>query len=363
MRKLIKKENNAFAARRRLEFLTDFPRSVITTLGVAAAFWLILSNTSGPKSATIALTVMTFSYLFQMMRHVDQLPEQINRHDDYILRIQPIIGYLGDKYRTIVDQPKPRRLNAEALRIDIDNLCFEYPHKNRTVKVFNDFNLTIQPGEHVGIVGLSGAGKSTLASLIVRFDDATSGSIKINGIDIREVRQRELHQRIAYVPQEPMLFHRSVKENIAYFNQGATLEQIEQAAKIAHAHGFITELPDGYNTVVGERGVKLSGGQKQRVVIARAILKKAPIMIFDEATSALDSHSEKIIQDALPEIISGKTTIVIAHRLSTIAGMDRIIVMHDGKVVEEGTHKQLLAQEGRYWSLWQRQTKQEIDAI
>jgi ATP-binding cassette subfamily B protein len=206
-------------------------------------------------------------------------------------------------------------------------------------------------------VGLSGAGKSTLASLLMRFDDVDSGSIKIDGVDIRDVAQDDLRRNIAFVPQEPLLFHRTIRENIMYFNPSASEEKMIEAAKAAHAYEFISELPKGYDTLVGERGIKLSGGQKQRVVIARSILKNAPIMIFDEATSALDSESEKIIQAALPKIIGKHTAIVIAHRLSTVASLDRIIVMERGKIIEEGTHQQLLAQKGRYYSLWQKQTR------
>jgi len=169
------------------------------------------------------------------------------------------------------------------------------------------------------------------------------------------VRQSELHQSIAYVPQEPLLFHNTIRENIAYFSEEATDKAIIRAAKAAHAHEFIEKLPNGYDTVVGERGVKLSGGQKQRVAIARAILKNARIMIVDEATSALDTESEKIIQAALPQIIGKQTAIVIAHRLSTIAGLERILVMHDGEIVESGSHDELLELKGRYYSLWQKQ--------
>ncbi len=222
-------------------------------------------------------------------------------------------------------------------------------------KVFTDLNIDIKGGEHVGIVGQSGAGKSTLMSLLMRFDDVSSGSITIDGIDIRDVRQNELRQKIAYVPQEPLLFHRSMRENIAYFKKNASLEEVIVAAQAAHAHEFITQLADGYETMVGERGVKMSGGQKQRIVIARAILKNAPIMIFDEATSALDSESERIIHDAFPQIIGKHTAIIIAHRLSTVARLDRILVLDRGMVVENGTHDELLALRGRYYSMWQKQ--------
>jgi ATP-binding cassette subfamily B protein len=241
--------------------------------------------------------------------------------------------------------------------IEIQDLCFRYDGDGDYI--FKDFNLHIKGGEHVGIVGMSGAGKSTLASLLMRFDDISSGSITVDGVDIRSVTQSSLRQHIAYVPQEPVLFHRTVCENIAYHNPNASQEDIILAAKAAHAHEFITKLPSGYDTVVGERGVKLSGGQKQRVVIARAVLKNAAIILFDEATSALDSESEAIIQQALPNIIGKHTAIIIAHRLSTVARLDRIIVMHNGTIEQQGTHKQLLASKGRYYKLWLRQTTQQ----
>ena len=228
--------------------------------------------------------------------------------------------------------------------------------KNDSVTVFKNLNIKIGANEQVGVVGLSGAGKSTLASLLMRFDDVDSGSISIGGTDIRAVKQNELRRNIAYVPQEPLLFHRSVRDNIAYYNPEASDAEVERAAQAAHAHDFIKKMPRGYGTIVGERGIKLSGGQKQRIAIARAVLKDAPVMIFDEATSALDSESEQIIQRALPEILGKRTAIIIAHRLSTVAGLDRIIVMHDGAVAESGTHDQLLRKKGRYYALWQKQT-------
>lgn len=223
--------------------------------------------------------------------------------------------------------------------------------------LFHDFSLKIQPGEKIGLVGSSGSGKTTLTKLLLRFADIDSGEIAIDGQDIAEVTQASLREQIAYVPQEPLLFHRSVRENIAYGRPDATDAEIEKAAKKAGAYDFIVNLQNGFDTLVGERGVKLSGGQRQRIAIARAILKNAPILILDEATSALDSESEALIQKSLETLMKNRTSIVIAHRLSTIAKLDRIIVLENGRIVEDGTHDQLLAKKrGVYAKLWARQS-------
>ena len=228
--------------------------------------------------------------------------------------------------------------------------------------LFRNFSLHITPGEKVGLVGSSGSGKTTLTKLLLRFADIDSGAIMIDEQNIAEVTQASLRSQIAYVPQEPLLFHRSVRENIAYGRADATDAEIEQAAKKAGAYDFITQLQDGFDTLVGERGVKLSGGQRQRIAIARAIVKDAPILVLDEATSALDSESEVLIQKSLKTLMKNRTSIVIAHRLSTIAKLDRIIVMHNGKIVEDGSHEQLLKHGGHYAKLWQHQSGGFIDA-
>lgn len=221
--------------------------------------------------------------------------------------------------------------------------------------VFADFDLMIPAGQRVGLVGASGAGKSTFVSLLLRQHDVTAGAIMIDGQNIAEVTQDSLRNAIAVVPQEPALFHRSIRENIAYGKGNATQEEIEAVAKKAQAHDFITALPEGYDTLVGERGVKLSGGQKQRVAIARAMLKDAPILILDEATSALDSESEVEIQKALHILMNGKTVIAVAHRLSTLREMDRIIVLENGQIIEDGTHETLKDAGGTYAKLWNHQ--------
>lgn len=359
--KLRTQEMAAFWLRRKSAATLDLPRNIVMSVIISLAF-LVALNTTGTGSQAVALLVLTITYMFQIMRNVGDLPDLIYRYDDLASKLEPTLEVLDGNYETIVDADDATVFRPKHATIDINNVSFRYgDSKNRYV--FKNLDLHIKAGEKIGVVGLSGAGKSTLASLLMRFDDVSSGEILIDNTDVRSVTQSSLRQQIAYVPQEPILFHRSVKDNIAYHNSTATKEQIVRAAKAAHAHEFIKELPDGYDTVVGERGVKLSGGQKQRIVIARAVLKNAPVILFDEATSALDSESEQIIQRALPQIIGNHTAIVIAHRLSTVADLDRIIVMHDGAIEEQGTHQQLLNNKGRYYSLWQKQTKGDDLAV
>lgn len=358
MEDLAVEENDMFWLRRKMTALLDLPRSILTAFGVSAAIYFIISDSSATDPVALGLIVMTLTYMFQIVRNVAALPEMMMQHDDLITKVHPTLKYLGEEHEAVRDPEHPSHFVVTQGAIEIDNISFGYRShaKGARVSVFEHLNISIRGGEQIGIVGLSGAGKSTLASLLLRFDDVDDGAIRIDGVDIRHIRQRELRRNIAYVPQEPLLFHRSVRENIAYYDSEKSSEDIVRAAKAAHAHEFIEKLPEGYDTMVGERGIKLSGGQKQRIAIARAVLKKAPIMIFDEATSALDSESEQIIQKALPEILGKQTAIVVAHRLSTVAGLDRIIVMHDGSIEESGTHEELLARKGRYYSLWQKQT-------
>ena len=214
----------------------------------------------------------------------------------------------------------------------------------------------IAPGERVGLVGRSGGGKTTIVRLLLRLMDVQGGRILVGGQDVTKLSQADLRGLIASVPQDPVMFHRTLRENIAFGRPGASDQEIVDAARAAHVLEFVEGLPDGFDTLVGERGVKLSGGQRQRVAIARAVLRDAPILLLDEATSALDSESEALIQEALWRLMEGRTAIAVAHRLSTVAGMDRLVVLDKGGIVEEGTHAELLTRGGGYARLWERQS-------
>jgi len=257
-----------------------------------------------------------------------------------------------------VDDPQnPEKCKISKGKIEIKNISFLYEEgEEKRTKVFKKLSLNILAGEKVGLVGPSGAGKTTITKLLLRFADIQDGKILIDGQDISRITQSDLRSRIAYVPQDPILFHRTLRENISYSNPDASEEKIIDAAKRSRAHEFIKSFSRGYDTYVGERGVKLSGGERQRVAIARAMLKDAPVLILDEATSSLDSISEQHIQEAFDELMKGRTTLVVAHRLSTIQKMDRIIVFDKGAIDEDGTHKELIAKKGLYYRLWKQQS-------
>lgn len=252
----------------------------------------------------------------------------------------------------LIDAPNAKSLQVDKGRIEFDHVSFHY---NAGQSIFENKNVVIEPGQKVGLVGFSGSGKTTFAHLILRFFDVEAGRILIDGQDISKVTQDSLHQSIAMIPQDTGLFHRSLMENLRYGRLDATDEEVFEAARLAHCEEFIAQLPDGYQSLVGERGTKLSGGQRQRIAIARAFLKNAPILMLDEATSALDSVTERHIQDGLQALMQRRTTIVIAHRLSTLSNMDRILVFNKGHVVEDGSHEALLALGGHYARMWQMQ--------
>jgi subfamily B ATP-binding cassette protein MsbA len=256
-----------------------------------------------------------------------------------------------DEEPDIVDPPSPVSLERVAGRVELANVSFRYGEEN----VLSDISLVAERGEVVALVGPSGGGKSTLVSLIPRFYDVTAGAVRIDGADVRSVRLADLMHRIALVDQETILFNDTIAGNIRYGKTGATDAEVEKAARAAFAHDFIMEMPDGYATGIGDRGVRLSGGQRQRLCIARAILKDAPILILDEATSALDTESEQMVQKALNNLMANRTTFVIAHRLSTVLHADRIVVLENGRIVESGRHDVLLSRGGVYKKLYDMQ--------
>lgn len=301
----------------------------------------------------IAMSIFVLTYMQRLASQIFKLGSILNGYDQVLLEAAPMTEMLM-KENIVNDKPDAINLKKINPKIDLRDVTYRYSDSGQDI--LKGINLSIASGEKIGIVGHSGAGKTTITHLLLRFADITGGQILVDGHDIRDITQKSLRRLIAYVPQEPMLFHRSLRENITYGNIKATDEQIWTAVKQANAYEFIKDLPNGIETTVGERGVKLSGGQRQRIAIARAILKDAPILVLDEATSALDSESEKLIQDSLNKLMKGRTSIVIAHRLSTIAKLDRIIVISNGKIVENGTHNELLNINGIYAKLWNRQS-------
>lgn len=318
-------------------------------LGTAIWLWMEGQAQLGIIAATTAMVLKLNSIAEFLMWQTSQLFENVGT-------IQDGMGTLG-KSISIQDKPDAKELELKQGEIKFDNVCFAYNDKN----VIDGLNLTIRPGEKIGVVGRSGAGKSTLIQLLLNFYRIDQGRILIDGQNIEDVTQDSLRKNIAMVTQDTSLLHRSVAENIKYGRPNATDEEMFKAVRKAEAEEFIPQLSDmrgkrGYEAYVGERGVKLSGGQRQRIAIARVFLKDAPILILDEATSALDSEVEAAIQSSLDELMKGKTVIAIAHRLSTIAQMDRLIVLDQGKIVEQGTHDELVALNGIYAHLWQRQT-------
>lgn len=321
---------------------------LLVIFGSAMVFTTVALARSGVLSLGDVILVITI--IFRIEGLLQSLGSNFNKFAE-------TWGEIGESLEEIIapheipDEPNATELVVSGGALSFNRVTFSYAENI----VFKDLTLIIPAGQRVGVVGRSGAGKSTLVRLVLRHHNLDSGTITIDGADIATVTQESLRNAISVVPQEPLLFHRTIRENIAYGNPHATEEQVIEAAKLAQAHDFIARLPQGYGAMVGERGIKLSGGERQRIAIARAILKNAPLLLLDEATSALDSESEVEIQKALRELMKGKTVIAIAHRLSTLREMDRIIVLDAGKITEEGTHDELVAGKGIYSQLWAHQ--------
>ncbi len=303
---------------------------------------------------TLGIVVMIILMTTRLVGDLVFVGATFNRFIDQFGQLKEGLEEIFEPYE-IIDKKNAKTVNLTKGRIVFNNVGFRYNKQDSKQIIFKDISLTIPSGQKIGLVGKSGAGKSTFVSLLLRFMDIDTGSITIDDYDIKQIKQDDLREAIAYVPQEALLFHRTIEHNISYSNLQASDTDIQKAAQRAHATEFINRFPQGFKTFVGERGVKLSGGQRQRIMIARAMLKNSPILVLDEATSSLDSYAEKFIQEALEELMKNRTTIVIAHRLSTLKKMDRIIVFDEGEIIEDGTHKELIDLKGKYWELWQHQ--------
>ncbi|MEU3947728.1 ABC transporter ATP-binding protein [Streptomyces sp. NPDC029526] len=323
------------------------PMSLLTNV-----LGLLLAVAFGGSGQGVEEVVVAFTYYSNATHIMFEFNQIYRRLESSMTEAAQFTELLLDP-PTVLDPPDPEPLAPRDSSVRFEAVTFAH---EGAPPIFEKLDLDVPPGARIGLVGRSGGGKTTLTRLLLRMSDLDGGRILVGGQDISRLRQSDLRSLIAYVPQEPAMFHRTLRDNIAFARPGATDEEIHAAAAAAHVTEFADRLPDGFATLVGERGVKLSGGQRQRVALARAILRDAPILLLDEATSALDSESEILVQDALWRLMEGRTALVVAHRLSTVAGMDRLVVLDRGTVVEQGSHHQLLAADGPYARLWSHQS-------
>jgi len=336
-----------------LAFL-NFGQSVIITAGLVGVMVLAAIGVEN-GTLTVGDFVMVNAYMIQITLPLNFLGTVYREIRQSLVDMGEMFDLL-EQPAEVVDAPDAKPLEVTGGRVELDDVHFGYDPNRAILK---GVSLVAEPGQQIAIVGSTGSGKSTIGRLLFRFYDVGKGALRIDGQDVRDVTQGSLHAAIGVVPQDTVLFNDTIRYNIAYGRDGASQSEIEAAARAAQIHDFIASLPEGYETTVGERGLKLSGGEKQRVGIARTLLKNPPVLLLDEATSALDTETEQEIKDALNAAGEGRTVLTIAHRLSTVAEADRIVVLEDGKVVETGTHEALLSRDGRYAQLWQRQQADE----
>ena len=322
----------------------------LAVTGVALWLWMRGQANAGDMAYVITSYLVLNGYLRDIGMHIHQLQRSVNEMEELVQLHEEALG--------VADRVDALPIRIERGEVRFEDVTFRYAGQDKPL--FERLGVTVPAGQRVGLVGRSGSGKTSFVKLIQRLYDVDSGRVLIDGQDVALATQASLRSRVAIVPQEPVLFHRSIAENIGYGRPGATTAEIEQAARLANAHDFISRLPKGYHTLVGERGVKLSGGERQRVAIARAFLADAPVLILDEATSSLDSESEAAIQEAMERLLVGRTALVIAHRLSTVRALDRILVFSAGRIIEDGAHDDLLAVvDGQYRRLFERQAGTE----